>query len=43
MAAYGGQLGDTDIAAVVAYERNAWSNKLGELVQPAEVKARRGN
>ncbi len=42
MAAFGGQLSDTDIAAVVAYERNAWSNKLGELVQPAEIKALRG-
>jgi len=42
MAAYGPQLGDTDIAAVVAYERNAWTNKLGEVIQPAEVKARRG-
>ena len=42
MAAFGGQLSDTDIAAVVAFERNAWSNKLGELVQPAEVRALRG-
>lgn len=42
MAAYGPQLSDTDIAAVVAYERNAWTNKLGEVIQPAEVKARRG-
>ena len=42
MAAYGPQLSDTDIAAVVAYERNAWTNKLGEAIQPAEVKARRG-
>ena len=42
MAAYAAQLNDTEIAAVVAYERNAWSNKLGELVQPAEVKALRG-
>ncbi|MDA8256467.1 MAG: cytochrome c oxidase subunit II [Betaproteobacteria bacterium] len=42
MAPFGAQLSDTDIAAVVAYERNAWSNKLGELVQPAEVKALRG-
>ena len=42
MAAFGGQLNDTDIAAVVAYERNAWTNKLGEVIQPAEVKARRG-
>ncbi|KAF0166702.1 MAG: cytochrome c oxidase subunit II [Rhodocyclaceae bacterium] len=42
MAAFGAQLSDTDIAAVVAYERNAWTNKLGELIQPAEVKALRG-
>ena len=42
MAAYAAQLSDTDIAAVVAYERNAWTNKLGEVIQPAEVKALRG-
>ena len=42
MAAFGGQLSDTDLAAVVAYERNAWSNKLGEVIQPADVKALRG-
>ena len=42
MAAFAAQLNDTDIAAVVAYERNAWSNKLGEVIQPAEVKALRG-
>jgi cytochrome c oxidase subunit II len=40
MAAFGKQLNDTDIAAVVTYERNTWSNKAG-IVQPAEVKARR--
>ncbi|HRF72573.1 MAG TPA: cytochrome c oxidase subunit II [Accumulibacter sp.] len=42
MAAFAAQLSDTDIAAVVAYERNAWTNKLGEVIQPAEVKALRG-
>ena len=42
MAAFGEQLSDTDIAAVVTYERNAWSNKLGEVIHPAEVKALRG-
>jgi len=41
MAAYGGQLGDGDIAAVVTYERNAWGNKTGDVVQPAEIKAAR--
>ena len=41
MAAYGGQLGDGDIAAVVTYERNAWGNKTGDVVQPADIKAAR--
>ncbi len=40
MAAFKQQLNDTDIAAVVTYERNSWSNKAG-IVQPAEVNARR--
>ncbi len=40
MAAFGKQLNDTDIAAVISYERNSWGNKAG-IVQPAEVKARR--
>ena len=37
MAAFGKQLSDTDIAAVITYERNAWSNKTGEVVQPSEI------
>lgn len=41
MAAYGGQLGDGDLAAVVTYERNAWGNKTGDVVQPADIKAAR--
>jgi cytochrome c oxidase subunit 2 len=41
MAAYGGQLGDGDIAAVVTYERNSWGNKTGDVVQPADIKAAR--
>jgi cytochrome c oxidase subunit 2 len=40
MAAFGPQLSDTDIAAVISYERSSWGNKSG-IVQPAEVKARR--
>ena len=36
------QLSDTDIAAVVSYTKNNWSNKTGQLVQPAEVLAQRG-
>ena len=41
MAAFAKQLSDTDIAAVVTYERNAWGNKAGDMVQPGEVKAAR--
>jgi cytochrome c oxidase subunit 2 len=40
MAAFGAQFSDTDIAAVISYERNSFGNKAG-IVQPAEVKARR--
>ena len=36
------QLSDTDIAAVVSYTKNTWSNKTGQLVQPAEIVAQRG-
>ena len=32
-------LSDVDIAAVVTYERNAWGNTTGDLVQPSEIKA----
>ena len=39
MQPFGKQLSDTDIAAVISYERNSWGNKSG-IVQPAEVKAR---
>jgi cytochrome c oxidase subunit 2 len=35
------QLSDTDIAAVASYTKNSWSNKTGQLVQPAEVLAER--
>jgi cytochrome c oxidase subunit 2 len=40
MAAFGKQLSDTDIAAVITYTRKSWGNKASD-VQPAEVKARR--
>lgn len=41
MAAFGKQLSDTEIAAVITYERNAWGNKTGDVVQPSDVKAAR--
>jgi len=41
MQAWGKQLSDTDIAAVISYERNAWGNHTGQIVQPAEIRAAR--
>ena len=35
------QLSDTDIAAVITYTKNSWSNKTGKAVQPAEIVAAR--
>jgi len=34
-------LSDTEIAAVITYTKNNWSNKTGQLVQPADVVAQR--
>jgi cytochrome c oxidase subunit II len=34
-------LSDTDIAAVITFTKNNWSNKTGQLVQPADVKSAR--
>lgn len=34
-------LSDTDIAAVISYTKNHWSNKTGQVVQPADVLALR--
>ena len=41
MQAFGPQLNDADIAALVTYERNAWGNNVGDLAQPADIKAAR--
>jgi cytochrome c oxidase subunit 2 len=42
MPAFKGTLSDTEIAAVITYTRNSWSNKAQEnIVQPAEVLAAR--
>ncbi len=35
------QLSDVEIAAVVTYARNAWDNKAGDAISPADVKAAR--
>ena len=41
MAAYAGQLNDVDLAAVITYERNAFGNTAGDMVQPADIAAAR--
>jgi cytochrome c oxidase subunit 2 len=38
MAAFGKQLSDTDIAAVITFTRNAWGNKVGDAIQSSEIK-----
>jgi cytochrome c oxidase subunit 2 len=43
MQSYRKQLSLKEIAAVVTYERNAWGNDTGELVQSADVKAVSGD
>lgn len=35
------QLSDTDLAAVMSFTKNHWSNKTGQAVQPAEVQQAR--
>ena len=39
MQAFGAQLTDAEIAAVVTYERNAWGNNVGDKAQPADIQA----
>jgi cytochrome c oxidase subunit 2 len=41
MAAFGKQLSNVEIAAVITFTRNNWGNSTGEAVQPAQIKARR--
>jgi cytochrome c oxidase subunit II len=35
------QLSDTELAAVMTYAKNSWTNQTGQLVQPAQVAAAR--
>lgn len=41
MQAFGSQLNDADIAAVVTYQRNAFGNSLGDTIEPTDIKAAR--
>lgn len=38
MPPFGEQKSDLDIAAIVTYERNAWGNNTGDVIQPSDVK-----
>ena len=37
MQAFGNQLSDSEMAAVITYQRNAFGNNTGDVVQPADV------
>ena len=37
MAAYGPQLSEVDLAAIITYERNAWGNNVGDMVTPIDI------
>jgi len=37
MAAFGGQLSEVDLAAVITFQRNRFGNSAGDLVQPVDV------
>ena len=39
MQAFGEQLNAVDLAAIITYERNAFGNNTGDMVQPADVAA----
>jgi cytochrome c oxidase subunit 2 len=37
MQAFASQLNPAEIAAVITYERNAWGNNVGDMIQPREI------
>ncbi len=37
MQAFGGQLNEVDLAAVITYQRNAFGNNMGDLLQPVDI------
>ena len=43
MQAFGAQLSDIDLAAVITYERNAWGNDMKDSVSPQDVAKAKGN
>ena len=41
MQAFSNQLNDADLAAVITYERNAWGNDTGDVIQPSTIRSMR--
>jgi len=41
MQAFGAQLNDVDLAAVITFERNSFGNSKGDMVQPSDIAAAR--
>lgn len=41
MSQFGSVLSDSDLAAVITYQRNAFGNSTGDTVQPAQIKSLR--
>ncbi len=41
MQAFRNSLSDVELAAVITYERNSFGNKMGDMIQPAQIKALR--
>ncbi len=39
MAAWGPQISNADLAAIITFERNAWGNNTGDVVQPSDIEA----
>jgi cytochrome c oxidase subunit 2 len=37
MQAFGGQINDVEMAAVITYQRNAFGNNMGDILQPIDV------
>lgn len=37
MQAFGNQLSEVDLAAIITYERNAWGNNTGDVIQPIDI------
>ncbi len=42
MAAFGGQLSEADVAAVVTFQRNGLGNSVGDMAQPSQVAGLKG-